>query len=248
MKNPTPLVAYAAMLAAYVLAGTSLLAFGVFLFYGSVRFTTLSSTVTGALAIDAALCIAFFVQHSGMVRTSFQNKLAKLVPRLLHPAIYATASGLVLFALLLLWQPTDLVLWNVAAPYRWLLRALFALAALVFVWAVRALGSFDGFGVRPIRAYLAGKPLRELPFTIRGPYRWVRHPLYSLILVLMWTYPEPTADRFLFNVLWTLWIFVGAMLEERDLVLTFGADYLRYQRRVPMLIPWRAPRSADVRA
>ena len=48
-----------------------------------------------------------------------------------------------------------------------------------------------------------------------------------------------TPDRLLFNVLWSAWVFVGTMLEERDLVRTFGEPYREYQRRVPMLLPLR---------
>jgi len=48
---------------------------------------------------------------------------------------------------------------------------------------------------------------------------------------------EITADRMLFNGMWTLWIIAGAFLEERDLADFFGEAYLRYKKKVPMLIP-----------
>jgi protein-S-isoprenylcysteine O-methyltransferase Ste14 len=57
------------------------------------------------------------------------------------------------------------------------------------------------------------------------------------VLVLIWASPELTADRLLFNVLWTAWIVVGTILEETDLVADFGDVYRDYQRKVPMLIP-----------
>lgn len=41
------------------------------------------------------------------------------------------------------------------------------------------------------------------------------------------------------TVLWTVWIVVGTVLEERDLVAEFGDRYLVYQRNVPILIPRR---------
>ena len=58
---------------------------------------------------------------------------------------------------------------------------------------------------------------------------------------MIWSYPDLTADRLLFNVLFTGWIIVGSVLEERDLVENYGEDYRSYQRRVPMLIPYRKP-------
>jgi protein-S-isoprenylcysteine O-methyltransferase Ste14 len=80
-----------------------------------------------------------------------------------------------------------------------------------------------------------------MPFTVRGPYRWVRHPLYFFCLLMIWSCPDLSLDRLLHNVLWTAWIVVGSVLEERDLVASFGEEYSNYKREVPMLIPWRIP-------
>ncbi len=55
---------------------------------------------------------------------------------------------------------------------------------------------------------------------------------------MLWSCPDLPADRLLFNVLWTVWICVGAVLEEADLVADFGEKYIDYQSKVPMWIPW----------
>ncbi len=226
---------------AFLFGGLSLLLLGVFLFRGPFNVVDLNLSTGGALFFDGALCLAFFLQHSGMVRKSFQRKLGVFVPEHFHGAIFAIASGIVLFVLLLLWQPTEPMLASARGLLRWLLHGVFLSAVLGFVWGIRALGSFDAFGIRPIRTALHGKVFREVPFTIRGPYRWVRHPLYACFLVLLWSYPDVTADRLLLNISWTLWIIVGTVLEERDLVIEFGESYRMYQRQVPMLLPIRIP-------
>lgn len=65
--------------------------------------------------------------------------------------------------------------------------------------------------------------------------------MYLTTLLMIWSYPDLTADRLVFNLLFTGWIIVGSVLEERDLVADYGDDYRNYQRRVPMLIPYRKP-------
>ena len=46
--------------------------------------------------------------------------------------------------------------------------------------------------------------------------------------------------------LMTVYILVGLYFEERDLVRQFGERYLRYQREVPRLLPWKAPQPPEL--
>jgi protein-S-isoprenylcysteine O-methyltransferase Ste14 len=55
---------------------------------------------------------------------------------------------------------------------------------------------------------------------------------------MIWSFPDLTSDRLLFNLLWTAWIVIGTLLEEKDLVNIHGKLYQDYQQRVPMLIPF----------
>lgn len=197
----------------------------------------------GTLAWDGLLSVAFFLQHSGMVRAPAKRALSRVVPERYLGAVYAIASGVVLALVLLLWQRSPAAVLEIAGPLRWVLRALAAGALAGFLWGILSLRGFDPLGLAPIEAHLRGRPVRASPFDVRGAYRWVRHPLYSSLLVLIWTEPVLTADRLLFDVLWTAWIVAGTVLEEKDLVAELGASYLEYRRRVPMLIPWHAPRA-----
>jgi protein-S-isoprenylcysteine O-methyltransferase Ste14 len=230
---------YVMLILTYLVGAVSLLVWMVFLFHGSLNLANLGLGEIAGLGLDASLSLAFFIQHSVMVRRSFRRWLAKFIREEYHGALFTIASGVVLLILVAFWQKSSYVL---AAPQgfiRWLMHAVFILAILGFYWGFRALGSFDGFGLSPILNNLRGKDPPSMPFIVRGPYRWVRHPLYFFCLLLIWSCPDLSLDRLLYNLLWSTWILVGSVLEECDLVADFGESYRDYQRKVPMLIPWR---------
>lgn len=239
MTPAAKFVAYLVLVLAALIGAVSLLALMLFLYAGPLGLVDLALGTTALLAWDAMLCAAFFLQHSGMIRRPFRRGLARIIPPHYQGALYTLASGTVLLLLILLWQESGDTLVNLQGAPRWGVRAVFFLAVAGILWGVRALGSFDAFGLDPILTHLHGTHASPPPLTVRGPYRWVRHPLYSLTILMIWSNPRVTVDRLLFNVLWTAWVVVGTMLEERDLVTDFGDAYRDYQRRVPMLVPRR---------
>jgi protein-S-isoprenylcysteine O-methyltransferase Ste14 len=228
------------ILAAVVGAG-SLLLFVIFIQIGPFAIVRLDAPERQKLLWDALLSLFFFVQHSGMVRASFRAWLSSVARGGCHPSIYTLASGLSLLAVVLLWQTSQTVLFQLQGPIRWLPRAVSLLAAGGFAWGIRALSSYDTCGLVPFLARFLRKGLRPPKLVVRGPFLWMRHPLYFFTMVLIWSVPDLTSDRLLFNSLWTLWIITAAFLEERDLVIAFGEPYRNYQKVVPMLLPWRGP-------
>ena len=75
-----------------------------------------------------------------------------------------------------------------------------------------------------------------------GPFAYVRHPLYSTLiitippLVIIWF-----ADL-LFFIPWILIILVShpiVSLEERGLIKAFGKEYEKYRKDVPALLPYK---------
>jgi len=196
--------------------------------------------VAAVLCWDAFLSFLFFLQHSGMVRRSFRARLKQFIPPWSYSAAYTIASSIVLAAVVVLWQPTGrhLVVLE-GLPLR-IVQAVSVVAVAFFFWGAIALKGFDPFGLTPIRTHLRGWEEPRPAFVANGPYRWVRHPLYFSILLLLWFSPGLTLDRLLFNILWTAWIWIATRWEERDLESDFGDAYRQYQKRVPMLIPWRA--------
>jgi protein-S-isoprenylcysteine O-methyltransferase Ste14 len=230
-------VACAMVGAAGLLGYGSLLAFVAFVFRGSSPLSLAAGEQSHALWWDAGLSLAFFAVHSGLVRRSFRAWSARLIPEFFSGAVYAIASGAALLAVVVLWRKAGPLYVAPPGAVRWSFRAVFLLGSALFMWGSMSLEGFDPCGLTPIVDRLRGKQPRSMPFSVRGPYRWVRHPLYSGIILMVWSCPDLTADRLLFDLLWTGWVVLGATLEERDLVAQFGREYTDYQRRVPMLVP-----------
>lgn len=76
-------------------------------------------------------------------------------------------------------------------------------------------------------------------FVTGGLYRWVRHPLYTCGLLVLWLAPVMTWNILAFAVGLTGYILVGIYYEERKLLREFGQAYADYQQRTPMLIPFK---------
>jgi protein-S-isoprenylcysteine O-methyltransferase Ste14 len=83
-----------------------------------------------------------------------------------------------------------------------------------------------------------GSAAADAQLITTGAYRIVRHPLYTLGLLVLWCLPIITTGTLAFNFGITLYILVGSELEERKLIGQFGDAYIRYRSKVARLIPF----------
>ncbi len=121
----------------------------------------------------------------------------------------------------------------------WLANGLAVAAALgVF----RSLRHYDGGEFLGIRQWRRGERSVEDQerFHVSDLHRFVRHPWYSLSLVIVWT-RDMDLSFLVSAILISLYFIVGSRLEERKLITYHGETYRRYRQRVPGLIPlpWR---------
>jgi protein-S-isoprenylcysteine O-methyltransferase Ste14 len=206
----------------------------------------LALSPAGAIWWNTLVSFVFFVQHSVMVRRSVRRRLALVIPQRYDGAFYAITSGIALAIVAVLLQPGGEPLFVLEGVPRLAVTTAALLAVAGFAWGVRALGGVDLLGLRPIRAHLrgaTGQSSGTVPdgkaLVVRGPYLWVRHPLYSLVIVLLWADPAMSLNRLALAAVWSGWIYLGAILEERDLIADFGDAYRLYRDQVPILVPWR---------
>jgi methanethiol S-methyltransferase len=191
-----------------------------------------------ALTIDVPLMVAFGLQHSGMARASFKTWWGRRFPAAIERSTYVLIASLLLLALYGLWRPIPSLLWDVREPtLRTIIVALFWIGWIVTGAAAAATSHLEMVGLQQILDAIRGRSARNLTLTISGLYRMVRHPIYVGTLVAIWATPAMSVGHLIFALVATIYILLGAMLEERDLVRIFGEKYRSYQRRVRMLIP-----------
>ncbi|MGE3805311.1 MAG: isoprenylcysteine carboxylmethyltransferase family protein [Gemmataceae bacterium] len=115
-----------------------------------------------------------------------------------------------------------------------LLLGAIALAGVgIIASSVRAHDAATFFGIRQLMQQGSELPAR---LQTDGMYAWVRHPIYFGTLLLFWGLAQMPLG--VATACWgTLYLVIGSLFEERDLVARYGDSYRDYQRRVPMLIP-----------
>ena len=197
-----------------------------------------SGPVAVAVLVNVALLGLFAVQHSVMARPAFKRRWTKIVPKPVERSTFVLFASAVLALLLWQWRPIGGVVWSVTDPVvASVLYAVFAIGWGVLLAATFLINHFELFGLAQVWRFLRGVEPAPVKFRTPGLYRWVRHPIYLGFALAFWATPLMTVGHLLFAVASTLYIVLGVRLEERDLVREFGAVYLSYRKRVPMLVP-----------
>jgi protein-S-isoprenylcysteine O-methyltransferase Ste14 len=88
-------------------------------------------------------------------------------------------------------------------------------------------------------------PTEKTQLIISGPYRWVRHPIYALSMLLMLSSVMviPSPLMLLIAAIHITMLQLEARREERYLVAIHGGEYRSYMQTVGRFIPRRAPRA-----
>jgi protein-S-isoprenylcysteine O-methyltransferase Ste14 len=148
---------------------------------------------------------------------------------------YNLAAGVTLLPILaLVVLLPDRPLYTVPLPW----SGLFVLgqvgACIALVVGLLQTGVLSFLGLRQL-THPSGEAPAEL--VTSGLYRYVRHPLYTAGLALIWLTPVMTLNVLALDLAFTAYIIVGARYEERKLRREFGQAYADYCERTPMLIP-----------
>ncbi len=130
----------------------------------------------------------------------------------------------------------DQRIYRISRPWIWLTLLIQVGAVYLLINSIFQTGAlrFTGFA----QAFNINEATRTLPLVERGMYRFVRHPIYTCMFVIMWLMPVMSWNILAIAIGVSVYNIIGAKLEERKLSQEFGQDYLEYKRKTPFLIPW----------
>lgn len=128
----------------------------------------------------------------------------------------------------------DQILYQVPAPFDMMMRLGQLISLVLLFVAVFQTDLFSFVGLRQIF-----QEEKRGPLMTGGLYRYVRHPLYTFSLLLLWLSPTMTINSLIVYLALTIYILIGIKFEERKLLREFGQAYADYRSSTPMLIPGR---------
>lgn len=182
--------------------------------------------------------LVYFGLHSLLASLGVKRWVARKHPRwMCGYRLFFNAAALALLVppLVLTYAHRGPWLWEWTGLGWWVTNALAAGAALGFLWSLRWYDGSEFLGLRQWRGRVRTAEDQER-FHLSPMHRFVRHPWYSLGLVLVWSRdmdPAILTTALMISV-YFVW---GSRLEERKLVVYHGERYRRYRRLVPSLIP-----------
>lgn len=140
-------------------------------------------------------------------------------------------------SLAFLFQPRWVDFAKLELPFRVrLLGAPAGLAGLaLFAWMFRHLG---------LNVTSTSMPRGNASLVTTGPYRWIRHPMYTAALILVAADTLLTANAVVLiggSAMFAL-LALRSRIEEQRLVEKFGDAYRAYQRRTGRFLPSSFPR------
>ncbi|MEP5593751.1 MAG: NnrU family protein, partial [Flavobacteriaceae bacterium] len=195
---------------------------------------------------NLVLIALFGIQHSVMARPWFKDYFSNYFPKALGRSTFTLVSGLLLFFLVIQWQPMGGLLWDVSSnrmAYH-IMYALFFIGWSILFISTFLINHFDLFGLRQVYCEVFKKSYKPLNFKVIGLYKYVRHPLYFGGMLGLWATPVMTITHLVFAIGLSAYFIIGTVFEENDLRKEFGDSYKHYTSITPKYIPFTKRKKA----
>ena len=217
---------------AWLGAGLFAASLGWFVFSYFVRFPMLAGTAPAAAAVawNVVLFTAFAAHHSIFARDAVRVRIERFFPGR-ERSVFVWVASLALAAVCAAWRGVPGVAWEAGGPAAWVLYGTRAAGIVLTLRAAAILDIWELAGTRPPR-HAPGEHGGNATFTRRGPYGWVRHPIYAGWFLVVFSVPAMTMTQLVFAVVSSAYLVVGMVFEERSLLAAAPGAYGEYQRDV----------------
>jgi methanethiol S-methyltransferase len=192
--------------------------------------------------LSALLWTGYVALHSFLISIRFTNLMTRLLKD--YYAFYRLFYVLISLALIIPLinysaQLDDRVIIAYEPPFSVIRYILISGSLLMFFWAF--FFNYDSWSFWGIRQVLNFRKVRENNpsegIRRNGLLGIMRHPMYLALIIYLWCQTFRVMD-IVVNTVLTVYVIIGTILEEKKLVLEFGDAYTKYQKEVPMLIPF----------
>jgi methanethiol S-methyltransferase len=192
--------------------------------------------------ILALLWITFCVLHSGLISVTFTRFIQRKTGDFYryHRLLYNIFSVVALIPVgiysLSIRQEPFFVWDGYLLPVKYLLLAT---GILFFILGAKHYDASLFIGLAQIKDGTKHMLLNKSGrLSSQGILGVVRHPFYAGIFPLLWS-NNLDITVLIINIILSIYVLIGTLLEERKLIVEFGDAYRDYQQRVSMLFPFK---------
>jgi protein-S-isoprenylcysteine O-methyltransferase Ste14 len=189
-----------------------------------------------------ASLVLWCILHSAMISNRFITTAKRLLREQFrfYRLFYNAIAVLTLVPIYIQWRSI-----NAISFFEWtgsfrVIQASLILVALFFLLA--GARHYDGLQFLGLRQILSKNHAIGLTasgkFHSTGILNVTRHPWYVAAFLVLWA-RNINSVSLMINIVFSIYLLVGTLLEERKLTSEFGQPYIDYQKRVSMFFPWK---------
>ncbi len=177
----------------------------------------------GALAVDLLLFTLFATHHSVSARDSVKSWIASIAGENGVRTVFVWSASALLALVCAAWRPVGPLIYRSSAGFAGVHVAIQLGGLWLVVDAVRRIDPLELAGIHPPTT---------APLQTSGSFAFVRHPLYTGWILMVFGAGTLTADRLAFAAISSAYLIIAIPWEEASLRRQFGLAYDEYSRRV----------------